>query len=89
MWERHAWESDFSGFGVAHIRMPSLSEQAVDLHADLVGADIRFAYGFCAPGDPGRQILTAHGAFVPATLRAATPLHDGDRIEVVAPMQGG
>lgn len=27
--------------------------------------------------------------FVPKTLRAATHLHDGDRIEIVAPRQGG
>jgi sulfur carrier protein len=30
-----------------------------------------------------------NGDFVPAGLRAATPIRDGDRIEVVAPMQGG
>ena len=27
--------------------------------------------------------------FVPKTQRADTPLHDGDRIEIVAPRQGG
>jgi len=27
--------------------------------------------------------------FVPASQRASTPIADGDRIEVVAPMQGG
>jgi sulfur carrier protein len=27
--------------------------------------------------------------FVPASMRAATALAEGDRIEVVAPMQGG
>lgn len=30
-----------------------------------------------------------NGAFVPAAARAATAIADGDRIEVVAPMQGG
>jgi sulfur carrier protein len=27
--------------------------------------------------------------FVPATLRAGVALHEGDRIEIVAPRQGG
>jgi len=30
-----------------------------------------------------------NGEFVPARMRAATPLRDGDRIEIVAPRQGG
>lgn len=38
----------------------------------------------------GPKVATArNGDFVPAGLRTATPIHDGDRIEVVAPMQGG
>ncbi|MFV0299289.1 MAG: sulfur carrier protein ThiS [Paracoccus sp. (in: a-proteobacteria)] len=38
----------------------------------------------------GARVATArNGDFVPAGLRATTPLADGDRIEVVAPMQGG
>ncbi len=38
----------------------------------------------------GSKVATArNGDFVPAGLRTATPIHDGDRIEVVAPMQGG
>ena len=38
----------------------------------------------------GGKLATArNGDFVPAGLRATTPIHDGDRIEVVAPMQGG
>lgn len=41
-------------------------------------------------GFGGRKIATAvNGQFVPATARRATRLTDGDRIEVVAPMQGG
>ncbi|WP_341367932.1 sulfur carrier protein ThiS [Yoonia sp. BS5-3] len=28
-------------------------------------------------------------AFIPQTLRAQTPLNDGDRVEIVAPRQGG
>jgi sulfur carrier protein len=30
-----------------------------------------------------------NGRFVPAPARAATALNDGDKLEVVAPMQGG
>lgn len=30
-----------------------------------------------------------NGEFVPARKRAATPLREGDRIEVVSPRQGG
>ncbi|RWR25680.1 sulfur carrier protein ThiS [Sinirhodobacter populi] len=38
----------------------------------------------------GPKVATArNGDFVPAGLRTATALADGDRIEVVAPMQGG
>ncbi len=41
-------------------------------------------------GFGGRKIATAvNGRFVAATARAATKLAEGDRIEVVAPMQGG
>ncbi len=38
----------------------------------------------------GLAIATAvNGTFVPAAARAGTLLQDGDRIEVLAPMQGG
>jgi sulfur carrier protein len=30
-----------------------------------------------------------NGEFVPARARGATPLRDGDRIEILAPRQGG
>ena len=41
-------------------------------------------------GFGGRKIATAvNGRFVAAAARGATKLADGDRIEVVAPMQGG
>jgi len=47
-------------------------------------ADLLAEQGF------GPKVATArNGDFVPAGLRAATALADGDRIEVVAPMQGG
>lgn len=38
----------------------------------------------------GPKVATArNGDFVPVGLRPATPLVEGDRIEVLAPMQGG
>ena len=40
-------------------------------------------------GGFGRVATARNGEFVPAGLRANTPIHDGDRIEVLAPMQGG
>lgn len=41
-------------------------------------------------GFGGRKIATAvNGRFVAATARPVTQLAEGDRIEVVAPMQGG
>lgn len=36
------------------------------------------------------HVATAlNGDFLPAAARAAQPLQDGDRLEVLAPMQGG
>ena len=36
------------------------------------------------------KVATAlNGEFVPASARATHPLRDGDRVEVLAPMQGG
>ncbi|MGR3759884.1 sulfur carrier protein ThiS [Roseobacteraceae bacterium NS-SX3] len=41
--------------------------------------------GFASPA-----VATAlNGAFVPRGRRAETPLAEGDRLEVLAPMQGG
>ena len=41
-------------------------------------------------GWSGARVATAlNGSFVPRTARAQTPLKDGDRLEVLAPMQGG
>jgi sulfur carrier protein len=38
----------------------------------------------------GAVVATAlNGAFVPKRKRAETPLSEGDRIEIVAPRQGG
>jgi sulfur carrier protein len=41
-------------------------------------------------GYGGRTIATAvNGRFIPKTQRSTVILADGDRIEIVAPMQGG
>jgi sulfur carrier protein len=41
-------------------------------------------------GFNARVVATAHnGEFVAIGARAATPLRDGDHLEVLAPMQGG
>ncbi|MBP1473978.1 sulfur carrier protein ThiS [Frateuria sp. MAH-13] len=41
-------------------------------------------------GLAGTAVATAlNGRFVPVAARAATPLAEGDRVEVLAPMQGG
>ena len=51
--------------------------------ADLSGALEELGYG-------GAVVATAvNGEFVPAAKRQAARLSDGDRIEVLAPMQGG
>ena len=43
-----------------------------------------------ALGYGGKKIATAvNGRFVAAAVRPAVELSDGDKIEVVAPMQGG
>ncbi|WP_332701637.1 sulfur carrier protein ThiS [Devosia sp.] len=43
-----------------------------------------------ALGYKGAIVATAvNGRFVPTARRAATPLADGDHLEVLAPMQGG
>lgn len=41
-------------------------------------------------GYAGSTVATAvNGEFVPASLRSTAPLAEGDRLEVLAPMQGG
>jgi sulfur carrier protein len=50
---------------------------------DLAATLAELGYG-------GRVITTAvNGEFVAADTRSRTPLAEGDRIEVLAPMQGG
>jgi sulfur carrier protein len=58
-----------------------------DLHDIEPGT---LAAALTALGYGGKKIATAiNGRFVAAGVRPATPLDDGDKIEVVAPMQGG
>ncbi len=38
---------------------------------------------------PGRVATAVNEEFVPSGLRIARCLSDGDRVEIVAPMQGG
>ncbi|WP_171240424.1 sulfur carrier protein ThiS [Ruegeria sp. HKCCA5491] len=40
-------------------------------------------------GFTGRVATAVNEDFVPSTLRVAHKLTDGDKVEVVAPMQGG
>ena len=55
---------------------------------ELAAATLAEALNELGFGDA--KVATAvNGEFVPATLRIGTQLADGDRIEVLAPMQGG
>jgi sulfur carrier protein len=55
---------------------------------EIAAADL--AAVLAALGYEDAVVATAlNGAFVPARKRAATPLNEGDRIEIVAPRQGG
>lgn len=47
-------------------------------------ADLLVEQGF-----DGSIATAKNGDFVPRTQRASTTINEGDRIEVVAPMQGG
>lgn len=41
-------------------------------------------------GRDAATVATAvNGEFAPRAARGGTPLHDGDRVEILAPMQGG
>ena len=51
--------------------------------ATLAEALVELGYG-------AATLATAlNGAFIATTARPTTPLQDGDRVEVLAPMQGG
>lgn len=61
-----------------------LNDDAHEVEAATLAAALEsLGYG-------GRKIATAlNGRFVAATQRSRTNLADGDKVEVVAPMQGG
>lgn len=56
--------------------------------ADIAAATLSGALAELGYGEVG-VATSVNGAFVPREARAATPLTEGDRIEVLAPMQGG
>ncbi|MEK7688561.1 MAG: sulfur carrier protein ThiS [Pseudomonadota bacterium] len=61
-----------------------LNDEVRDIDAGTLAAALD------AMGFGGRKIATAvNGRFVAAPARLGTKLADGDRVEVVAPMQGG
>jgi sulfur carrier protein len=56
--------------------------------ATLAGLLAEFLQSLGAPSD-ARVATALNGEFAPKGKRAVTLLNDGDRIEIVAPMQGG
>ena len=60
-----------------------LNGTAIEVAArNLADALVELRYG-------GALATALNGSFVPVAARAKTALHDGDRVEVLAPMQGG
>jgi sulfur carrier protein len=59
--------------------------EARELIAATTLADALVELGWGA----ARVATALNGEFVPAASRATQPLRDGDRVEVLAPMQGG
>jgi len=60
-----------------------LNGQAREVRAEIL-SDLLMECGFS-----GRVATAVNEDFVPSSLRLAHKLNDGDRVEVVAPMQGG
>ena len=58
--------------------------QSLDVTATLLDA----ALGELVYGE-ARVATALNGEFVPVPARASTNLGDGDRLEILAPMQGG
>lgn len=62
----------------------------ITLNGEARQTDAETLADLLAECDFGTKVATAlNGDFVPAGLRAATAIAENDRIEVVAPMQGG
>ena len=58
--------------------------QSLDVTATLLDAALaELGYG------EARVATALNGEFVPAPARCGTRLDDGDRLEILAPMQGG
>ena len=55
---------------------------------DIDGATVADALGELGWG-AARVATALNGTFVPSAARDSTPLSAGDRLEVLAPMQGG
>ena len=58
--------------------------QSLEVSSTLLEA----ALGELGYGD-ARVATALNGEFVPLAARTATPLSDGDQLEILAPMQGG
>lgn len=91
-------DADFSknaerGAGLAQSAMPGTSPDAVhiNVNGDPRATRATTLAALIEEGGYGdARIATAlNGSFVPARLRAQTPLAAGDRVEIVAPRQGG
>ena len=62
----------------------------IDLNGTAIEVAARTLAGALSElGYAGALATALNGSFVPAIARAETLLHDGDRVEVLAPMQGG
>ena len=63
------------------LRTVAAAPGARSLTLEAVLLDLGYADGIVA--------TALNGEFVPATARRETSVQDGDRVEVLAPMQGG
>ena len=71
------------------MRLHSFPLRHVPLGLALLAAPV-LAEALAELGYAGAVVATAvNEAFVPAAVRAQTVLVDGDRLEILAPMQGG
>lgn len=63
----------------------------IDVNGERRELDVQtVAEALAALGLTDAKVATAvNGAFVPATARSSQTLSDGDRLEILAPMQGG
>ncbi len=71
--------------------MPEQSLPSIFVSACLINNFVlAYFLGICPfLGVSGKVATALNERFGPATARAGTALHDGDRLEVLAAMQGG